>query len=177
MPADLIVSAMVTVFAGAAVLAALALFARQSLLVAYIVLGGLMGPWGFGLINHPATIQQIGHIGIIFLLFLLGLNLHPQKLLHMLREATVVTVASSVGFMALGIGVGLLFGFTLQESVVMGAAVMFSSTIIGLKLLPTIELHHQHVGEIIISILLLQDIIAIVVLLLLEGAAQAQTGW
>lgn len=177
MPADLIVSAVVTVFAGAAVLAALALFARQSLLVAYIILGGLMGPWGFGVINHPATIQQIGHIGIIFLLFLLGLNLHPQKLLHMLREATVVTLASSVGFMALGVGVGQLFGFTLQESVVMGAAVMFSSTIIGLKLLPTIELHHQHVGEIIISILLLQDIIAIVVLLLLEGAAQAQTGW
>ncbi|MGA7800305.1 MAG: cation:proton antiporter [Gammaproteobacteria bacterium] len=177
MPADLIVSTVVMMFAGAAVLAALALFARQSLLVAYIVLGGLLGPSGFALVNHPATIQQIGHIGIIFLLFLLGLNLHPQKLLHMLREATVVTLASSVAFMALGAGVGWLFGFSPEQSLVIGAAVMFSSTIIGLKLLPTIELHHQHVGEIIISILLLQDIVAIVILLLLEGMAQAGMGW
>jgi Kef-type K+ transport system membrane component KefB len=46
---------------------------------------------------------------------------------------------------------------------------MFSSTIIGLKLLPTTALHHQHTGEIIISILLLQDLIAIVILLLLQG--------
>lgn len=45
----------------------------------------------------------------------------------------------------------------------------FSSTIIGLKLLPTRALHHQHTGEIIISILLLQDLLAIAVLLLLEG--------
>ena len=45
----------------------------------------------------------------------------------------------------------------------------FSSTIIGLKLLPTRTLHHQHTGEIIISILLLQDLLAIAVLLLLEG--------
>jgi hypothetical protein len=50
-----------------------------------------------------------------------------------------------------------------------GAAMMFSSTIIGLKLLPTTALHHRHVGEIIISVLLLQDIIAILILLLLEG--------
>ena len=46
---------------------------------------------------------------------------------------------------------------------------MFSSTIIGVKLLPTTTLHHAHTGEIVISILLLQDLIAIVTLLLLEG--------
>jgi len=174
---DAIVSAVVMVFAGAAVMAALALYARQSLLVAYIVLGGLLGPWGLGLISHGAVIQQIGHIGIIFLLFLLGLNLHPQKLVHMLREATVVTLASSSVFFCLGAGLGWLFGFALNESLVMGAAAMFSSTILGLKLLPTIDLHHQHAGEIIISVLLLQDIIAIGILLVLEGMSQSGADW
>ncbi|MCG8420390.1 MAG: cation:proton antiporter, partial [Proteobacteria bacterium] len=58
-----------------------------------------------------------------------------------------------------------------------GAALMFSSTIIGLKLIPTTVLHHQRTGEIIISILLLQDIIAIFLLLALEGSARADTGW
>ncbi|NOR39765.1 MAG: cation:proton antiporter, partial [Gammaproteobacteria bacterium] len=67
------------IFTGAAVLAALALFARQSLLVAYILLGGIVGPWGLKLVNDPEIIQQIGHIGIIFLLFLLGLNLQPAQ--------------------------------------------------------------------------------------------------
>ncbi len=54
---------------------------------------------------------------------------------------------------------------------------MFSSTIIGLKLIPTTVLHHQHTGEIIISVLLLQDIIAIVLLLVLEASAQESMSW
>jgi Kef-type K+ transport system membrane component KefB len=63
----------------------------------------------------------------------------------------------------------LLFGFPLVEAVIIGAALMFSSTIIGLKLLPTTVLHHQHTGEIIISILLMQDIIAVLILMLLPA--------
>jgi Kef-type K+ transport system membrane component KefB len=54
---------------------------------------------------------------------------------------------------------------------------MFSSTIIGLKLLPTTALHHRHVGQVMISILLLQDIIAIGMLLLLEGVSQTDVEW
>lgn len=62
-----------------------------------------------------------------------------------------------------------MFGYALTESLVIGAAMMFSSTIIGLKLLPTTVLHHQRMGEIIISILLLQDILAILILMLLPA--------
>ena len=54
---------------------------------------------------------------------------------------------------------------------------MFSSTIIGLKLLPTTALHHRHVGQVMISILLLQDIIAICILLFLEGFSQSGMEW
>jgi Kef-type K+ transport system membrane component KefB len=66
-----------------------------------------------------------------------------------------------------------VFQFTIKESLLIGAAMMFSSTIVGLKLLPTTALHHQHTGEIIIGILLLQDLVAIVILLLLEGFSKA----
>ena len=134
---DSIIFSIFLIFTGAAVLAALALFARQSLLVAYILLGGLVGPWGFQLVNDPDIIREIGHIGIMFLLFLLGLNLQPAQLIRMLREAIVVTVVSSLVFGAIGFGVGQAFGFKLHESVVIGSVMMFSSTIIGLKLLPT----------------------------------------
>ena len=160
------------IFTGAAIIAGLALFARQSMLVAYIALGVLVGPWGLGLIEDASTAQGIGEVGIIFLLYLLGLNLHPQKLARMMREATVVTLGSSCVFAAAGATVALAFGFTLAETLVIGALSMFSSTIIGLKLLPTTTLHHRHAGEIVISVLLLQDVIAIVLLLGLDAASR-----
>jgi len=116
-------------------------------------------------------VKQIGDIGIIFLLFLLGLHLHPQNLWNMLRKVTRVALLSSFLFAGLGFAVGLLFGFGVTESIIIGAAMMFSSTIIGLKLLPSTVLHHQHTGEVMISILLMQDIIAIVVLLIIHGMA------
>ena len=165
------------IFSGAALLATLALYARQSLLVVYILLGVLAGPAVFGLVDDAEVIKQIAHIGVIFLLFLIGINLPPQKLLLMLRKTSIIAGVSSLLFFLIGLACGLGFGFSLIESAIIGAAMMFSSTIIGLKLLPTTVLHHQHTGEVIISILLLQDIIAIVILMLLPAQWQAGLPW
>ena len=177
MPHDSILFSIFLIFTGAAVLAAIALYARQSLLVAYILLGGLVGPWGLKLVSDAAIIQQIGHIGIIFLLFLLGLNLQPAQLVRMLREAIVVTVVSSLVFGIVGMLIAWAFGYSHFESLIIGSVMMFSSTIIGLKLLPTTALHHRHVGQVMISILLLQDILAIGILLFLEGLSHTGMEW
>ena len=174
---DSILYSIFLVFTGAAVLAALALFARQSLLVAYILLGVLLGPWGLGLVSDTTIIQETGHIGIIFLLFLLGLNLHPWQLARMLKKALLVTLLSSLAFGTVGFAIARVSGFEATESLVIGAVMMFSSTIIGIKLLPTTALHHRHVGQVMISVLLLQDIIAIAILLFLEGATQTGVEW
>jgi Kef-type K+ transport system membrane component KefB len=157
------------IFAGAAVLATVALYARQALIVAYIVLGILFGPSLLGWVSDATLIQGVADFGIMFLLFLLGLNMYPQKLWQLLRQATVVTFASAALFALLGVLVARLFGFGWVESLVIGGTLMFSSTIIGLKLLPTTVLHHQHTGEIIISVLLLQDLIAIILLVVLQA--------
>lgn len=164
-----IVYSMFVIFAGAAIMATLALYARQALLVGYIVLGAVVGPLGLGWVSDADLIEDVAEIGIMFLLFLLGLNLYPQKLLQLLREATLVTLATSVLFGLMGWLIGVGFGFSQTDSVVIGVAATFSSTIIGLKLLPTTVLHHRHMGEVIISVLLLQDLLAIIVLLVLEG--------
>ncbi len=157
------------IFTGAAVIATLALYARQAMIVAYILLGLLMGPFGLGYIDDPQLISDISTIGIIFLLYLLGLDLLPQQLWNMLREALVVTLLSSAAFCLIGFSVGYLFGYELLQALLIGSVMMFSSTIIGLKLLPTTTLHHKHTGQIIISVLLIQDLVAIVILLLLQG--------
>jgi len=164
-----IVYSLFLVFTGAAIIATAALFARQALLVAYIALGALLGPWAFDLVSNPELIADISNIGILFLLFLLGLNLEPAELKKLFREAIVVTAVSSATFAILGIVVARLFGFNGIDSLLIGAAMMFSSTIIALKLLPTSALHQQRMGELIVSILLLQDMLAILVLLALES--------
>jgi len=110
------------VFCSAAVSATIALFTRQPLLIAYIGMGVLLGPYGL-------------EVGL------------------------------------LGFGVGLVFGFSLTESIVFAMASMFSSTIIGIKLLPTTVLHHRHTGEMMVGLLLLQDFVAIFCLLILLGSS------
>jgi Kef-type K+ transport system membrane component KefB len=170
MTSNAIVFSMFLIFFGAALLSTLMLYTRQSLMVAYIILGVILGPWGLSLVNDGYLIKQTGDIGIIFLLFMLGLHLDPKNLLQMLKKATWVAVPSSIIFALVSYFIAFYFGFSVQESLVIGASMMFSSTIIGLKLLPTTVLHHQHVGELMISVLLLQDLIAIVVLLWLHSA-------
>lgn len=156
------------IFFGAAILATIALYARQAILMSYIALGVLLGPTVLDWVDNAHLVKQISDIGIMFLLFLLGMNLPPQKLKQLVGETLLVTLLSSVLLVFVGAGVGFLFGFTWFESLMMGAAMMFSSTIIGLKLLPTTVLHHQRTGEVMISILLLQDVLAIGILILLQ---------
>lgn len=164
-----IIFSLFLVFSGAALIATLALYARQALLIAYIALGVILGPWALDVVSNPALIADIANIGILFLLFLLGLSLEPKDLKKLFREAIVVTAVSSTVFAALGAAIAQVFGFNLIDSLLIGAAMMFSSTIIALKLLPTSALHHQRMGELIVSVLLLQDMLAIFVLLSLEG--------
>lgn len=164
------------IFTGSAILATLALYARQALLVSYIILGVLMGPPVFNVVSNTEVLAGIADIGIIFLLFLLGLNLQPQDLVRLLRKTTHLTLLTSLSFAGIGALIAWLFGFSLLDSCIIGAAMMFSSTIIGLKLLPTTVLHHRHAGEIMVSVLLLQDIIAIFLLLILKGTGQGAEG-
>ena len=171
MDSEILIFILFAIFSGAAVLSTFALMTRQSLLVAYMVLGILLGPWALNVVPNPTRIAEIGDIGIIFLLFLLGLHLHPQNLWGMLKQVSWIALVSSLVFGALGFVTMLLFNYTMMEAFVTGIAMMFSSTIIGLKLLPTTVLHHQHTGELMISVLLMQDIIAIVALLVLQAVS------
>ena len=159
-----LLSAFFWIFSGAAALATAALFTRKPMIVAYLALGALLGPYGLGWVTDGAQLRAIGEIGIIFLLFLLGLEMQPRKLLVVLRESLWVGLLSSALFLALGTALALAFAFSLQDALLMGLAVSFSSTIIGIKLLPTTALHHRHIGELVVSLLLLQDCLAIVAL-------------
>jgi len=163
------------IFSGAAILATFSLYTHQPIIVAYVLLGLLAGPSGFQWVSDPELLNEISHIGIVFLLFLLGLDMQPSSLIHVLKKASLVALISSVFFFAIGYFAGQAFHFTANESLIMGAAMMFSSTIIGIKLLPTTVLHHKHMGELMIGLLLIQDMLAIVVLLVIGSSGNQST--
>ncbi len=167
---DTLFTSFFLIFSGAAVISTLALYTRQPLLVAYIALGALLGPYGLKLITDVEAISEMSRIGIIFLLFLLGLDMQPKALAAVLKKATSVALISSASFALSGYLLGYAFGFTHVENLIIGMAMMFSSTIIGIKLLPTTVLHHRHTGEMMVGLLLLQDFLAIICLtILLSG--------
>ena len=154
---------------GAAVLGTLFLYARQPIIIAYIAIGVMIGPSGYGLIKQTEQIEQISHFGIILLLFLIGLNLQPGKLLGLFRKMSPLTLGTSAVFGLTALVFALLLSLPINDSLIFAAAMMFSSTVIGLKLIPTTTLHHKHKGEVMTSVLLIQDIIAIIVILFITG--------
>ncbi len=167
---DNIILQFALIFAGAALFATLFLYLKQPIILAYIVLGVFVGPKGLGLISDGEQIEQLSHIGIILLLFLIGLNFQPSKLVGLLGGIGIVTLATCFIFMLLSLAAALALGYPFIDSWIIGAALMFSSTIVSLKLIPTTQLHHHHVGDVMISVLLIQDVIAIVLIVLVtEG--------
>ena len=169
---DNILFELVLIFAGAAIVATLFLYMKQPIILAYIALGVSIGPSGFGLIDNPHLIEQLSHIGIILLLFLIGLNLRPDRMVGLFGKTSLLTLVTSLIFMVMVSIAAFAMGFTLQHSLVIGTALMFSSTIVGLKLIPTTTLHHKHRGEMMVSVLLLQDILAIIIILLISGGQE-----
>jgi len=167
---DHIILQFVLIYAGAALFATLFLYLKQPIILAYIMLGIVVGPKGLGLINDAEQIERLAHIGIILLLFLIGLNFQPVKLVGLLGRVGIVTLATCFIFMLLSLAAASALGYPFIDCLIIGAALMFSSTIVSLKLIPTTHLHHHHVGGVMISVLLLQDVIAIVLIVLVtEG--------
>lgn len=164
----------VLIFAGAAIFATLFLYLKQPVILAYIGFGIAAGPWGLGFIKEPEHIEKLSHVGVILLLYLLGLNLKPDRLFHLFSKTAIVTALTSLVFLLVTSAAAFAFGFGFTESVIIGAALMFSSTIISLKLIPTTALHHKHTGEMMTSVLLMQDVIAIILILMLTGGQGEQ---
>ncbi|GAB3519384.1 cation:proton antiporter domain-containing protein [Photobacterium alginatilyticum] len=152
----------------AAILGTLFLYARQPIILAYIAAGMLIGPNGLQVIRDAEHITQIGNLGVILLLFLIGLNLQPKKLIQLFKESSIITLGTCSFFFLGALLFALAIQLPMQDALIIAAALMFSSTVIGLKLIPTTTLHHKHMGEVMTSILLVQDIIAITVIIFLN---------
>lgn len=153
----------------AALLGVVARVFRQPILLAYIVAGVLLGTSGLNVIHNPGLTQDIATIGIIFLLFLVGLELDVSKVKTLGRVVVVTSLVQMVLVGAAGYGLTHLLGYGNNEAFYLGLAVAFSSTAVVMKLLLDRKDLASLYGRVAIGILLLQDVVAILVLMLISG--------
>lgn len=152
-----------------AVLAWLALVLKQPIIIGYIICGAVVGPWGLKLVKNVSFIGSVSQLGIILLLFHAGLVLHPQRLKQLLKQTSIIIFGQSMLVWAGVTLIILAFGAGFKPSLLIGMTMIFSSTILVIKLIPTTTLHHQRMGAFAIAILIAQDIIAVGVLMLVSG--------
>lgn len=159
-----------TVIACSAFLAWLACKCHQPIILGYFICGVLLGPGVLGVVPSIDILQDMSRIGVALLLFLAGLVLHPDRLQKFFRTAVVATMAGSALSWLLVFGFLRAWGNSNQDSALAAAALMFSSTILVVKLLPTTTLHQKRMGSICIAILIAQDLLAVAVLLFVGSA-------
>ncbi len=148
------------VIAIAAVISLIMRLIRQPLIIGYILTGLIVGPAILNIANNRETIEVFSSIGISLLLFIIGLGLNP-RVIREVGKVTLITGSLQIFLITLaGFAAGRSFGFGKTESIFIGLALSFSSTIIILKLLSDRKEQNRLYGKITIGILLVQDIVA-----------------
>jgi CPA2 family monovalent cation:H+ antiporter-2 len=146
---------------------------KQPVVLGYIIAGVIIGPHTppFPLINDQETIRTLSELGIIFLLFSLGLEFSLRKLKEVGATAFIAAITAILVMMAAGYSLGQSFGWSTMDSVFLGAILSISSTTIVVKVLDEVGLKKERFAEIIFGILIVEDILAIVMIALLSGFA------
>ena len=170
------------VYLGAAVIAVpVARFLGLGSIIGYLGAGILIGPWGLKFVSSPEEMLQFAEFGVVLMLFLVGLELEPQRLWSLRKPIFgwgSVQLFGSAALLALG---ALAFSVDWRLAVVAAIGLAMSSTAIGLGVLAERNLMATTSGESILSVSLLQDIAAIPILALLPflavSAGHEGGGW
>jgi len=135
----------------------------------YITAGILAGPYAMELVEDLDAVSEFADIGLILLMFTLGLEFNLQRL----RSAGVLAIAASLSgtllLLGTGYAAGVALGLSSMDAVFLGAALSIGSTAIVLRMLRDLALLHTKYAEMMIAILVVEDISAVVLLTLLSG--------
>lgn len=142
---------------------------RQPLILAYVLTGIIVGPLGFLNITSQELLKNFAEIGITLLLFLLGLEIKIKELPVIGKVSTITAGFQIITYSALGYLLATFFNFPPLTSLYIAAALTFSSTIIVVKLISDKHDLQSLYGKIAIGVLLIQDLVAILLLIFLSG--------
>ncbi len=142
---------------------------RQPLVIGYILTGIIVSPYFLNIVKSTDAIATFAQIGIVLLLFMVGLNLNP-RIIKDVGKVSLVTGVGQVIFTSLvGFFIGQLLGFSTIVSIYIAIALTFSSTIIIMKLLSDKGDLETLYGRIAIGFLIIQDLIVIVILMVISS--------
>jgi CPA2 family monovalent cation:H+ antiporter-2 len=150
---------------------------KQPVVLGYILAGVIVGPYTppFQLVKDVPSIQTWAELGVIFLMFTLGLEFSFRKLLSVGVTAGLAAGLEVVFFLVAGYGVGQWFGWSQMDSVFLGAMLSISSTTIIIKALDELKLKSHRFSSLIFGILIVEDLFAILLLVGLTSIASTQS--
>ncbi len=145
---------------------------RQPVLLGYILAGVLIGPHTPGmLVDDPRAIDDISNLGVVLLMFTLGLEFSVRKL----REVGIGVLAVAVGEVGLmlwiGFGIGVLLGWQGMDALFLGGIISLSSTMVATRTLAESGQRQQRFAQLVVGLLVAEDLLAILMLTLLTAVA------
>jgi CPA2 family monovalent cation:H+ antiporter-2 len=141
---------------------------RIPYVVSYLIVGILLGPYVFGFVTDTVLVEQFETVGLIFLLFFVGMEISLQELLKNWKipvVGTLIQVSVTTGVIFL---LGLFLEWKLIRVILIGFVISISSTAVVIKLLHEWNQHNTHVGRNVIGVLLVQDIALIPMIIVLD---------
>ena len=146
---------------------------RQPVVLGYIVAGVIIGPHTppFALVRDEPTINVLAELGVVFLLFSLGLEFSLRRLARVGVTAVVAALAEIILMIWIGYMIGGLFGWKPMDALFLGAILAISSTTIIVRALDELQMKRERFAQLIYGILIVEDILAIGMIALLSGIA------
>ena len=150
---------------------------KQPVVLGYILAGLIIGPHTppFPLIHDETAINTLADLGVVLLMFSLGLEFSLRKLQQVGGTAFIAALLEILLMVWLGYELGLFFGWSRMDSLFLGAMLSISSTTIIVKALGDLGRTREHFAQIIFGILIIEDVLAIVMIALLSGIAMTGT--
>jgi monovalent cation:H+ antiporter-2, CPA2 family len=146
---------------------------KQPMVIAYIAAGMIIGPHTppFSLITQIDTLELFAEIGVVLLLFVVGMEFPIAKLRQVGKKASIIAAAEASGTFMAGFGVGQAMGFTLNDSLFVALAVSVTSTVIVMRVLEELKMIKEEAASLILGVAIIEDIIVISLLAILQSVA------
>jgi CPA2 family monovalent cation:H+ antiporter-2 len=144
---------------------------RQPAVVGYILAGILLGPTAAGLVGNAEQIRLLADLGVLMLLFMIGLELPVAAFMKVWRTALLVVVGQIVGFLAIAWGLSQLMGWPAQFTVLLAFAAALSSTAVAIKMIEDAGERDTQTGRMSVAVLIAQDLAVVPMMLIISGMA------
>ena len=157
----------------ASVMALISYKLKQPMVIGYIIAGMLIGPHTppFSLILNLDVLNLFSEIGIVLLLFVVGMEFPIEKLKNIGRKAIVIALSEALGTFAIGFAVGQGMNFSISDSLFLALAISVTSTVIVMRILEELGMIKEEASHIILGVAVIEDIIIISMLAILQSTS------